>query len=257
MPNLFPPLIRDDLGPFGRGVTNPRLVRAEDGLVYLVKSDCPEAPSCRASEYIWLSIARAIGIAVPSPPTVIAQTDGSTLLGVRFETESLRDHQAAAGEMLAGKLHDGTEQLSKIFAFDLFSGNFDRHAANYLVLQSFGKLIVMAIDFSHVPANPGEITQSRDPAINGSCNTRQVFPILIKPYLQDEAAVQEAVTVAIGTLERISKISDTEINAILGNFPEDWLPKLRRSEIARWWASPARSDRVNQLKTGIKNGSYL
>lgn len=254
--SLFPPLIRDDLGRLGRGVTNPRLVRADDGLVYVIKADCAQAPTCRASEFIWLSLARAVGLAAPAP-VVIADAQSNTYLGMRYEAERIKEQGIAANAMLAGEIRDGGEQLSKILAFDLFSGNWDRHAENYLVLESHGQRVVMAIDFSHVPPNPGDISSQTDPTIVLRCATRMYFPIVSKPYLQGAAAHRVALAAAVETLDRFEKISDSDVNSILGNFPSDWLSKPDRTGVAQWWTSQARIARIDQLRMGMKNGSYL
>lgn len=254
--SLFPPKICDDFGPLGNGVTRPRMVRADDGLLYVIKADSHEAPTCRASEFLWLSIARVVGLPVPTP-TVIADASGDTFVGMRYEAERIRDHQLATFALLNGQAHNAGEQLAKIFAFDLFCGNWDRHFENYLVLESHGQLVVMAIDFSHVLPNTGQISHSIDPILVTNCATRGFFPIVAKPYLPDAHARSQACGAATKTLDRIEKISDNAINEILGNFPADWLAQAARSEIAQWWSSQARVTRVDQLRTGMKNGSYI
>ena len=75
---MFYRKIVDYIGTLG-GATAPRVVRADDGLIYVVKDDAPgillSPPHVRASECICLSLANIIGL--PSPvPVVIEDRTG-------------------------------------------------------------------------------------------------------------------------------------------------------------------------------------
>lgn len=252
---LFPPKVRVVLGPMGRGVTQPQLVRADDGLVYVTKQDGPQAPTCRASEYIWLSLAGAVGLPAPGP-RVLDDGNGGTLLGTRYEAEVLGSSLPQQA-LMAGSVFEGGVQLGRIFAFDLFSGNWDRHTGNYLVLSSHQQHVVMGIDFSHVPIHPGLINTASDPVIFAGNATRAFFPQIVSPYLVDAAARAACVSAITETLDRIAQISDNSINTILGGFPVDWLDQSERDAAAQWWSSPARASRVNDIKAEVSNGTYI
>jgi hypothetical protein len=60
------------------------MVRADDGLSYVVKDEAPNVPSVRASEYLWLSLARLVVLPAPVPE-VIVDSNGRELVGTRRE----------------------------------------------------------------------------------------------------------------------------------------------------------------------------
>jgi hypothetical protein len=131
---LFPKKIVDDFGPVLGGATAPRWVRADDGLSYIVKDESPGVMCVRASEFMWLSLARYVALPAPSPE-IILNSSGRLLFGTRREQSAAA---AAIVELLAGKVNRGGVHLSRIYAFDIFAGNWDRHPGNYLVLNDGG-----------------------------------------------------------------------------------------------------------------------
>jgi hypothetical protein len=132
----------------GSGITSPWWIRADDGLCYIIKDDAPPAaPFVRASEFIWSSVAKAVGLAAPAPE-IIEDFSGRTLFGSRREQSTIgRDQATCLQHLLSGQIHDGGRHLTKIYAFDLFCANWDRHPGNYLILNETNALVAFAIDF--------------------------------------------------------------------------------------------------------------
>jgi hypothetical protein len=248
---LFPRRIVDDLGAIGGGVTAPRWVRADDGLGYVVKDDAPGvgAPTARASEFLWLSIAHVLGLPAPAPD-IFLNNAGRTLVGTRREDTSLNaalQNQA----LLAGQLIQGGAQLSKIYAFDVFSANWDRNPGNYLVLQDGGgSMAVFAIDFSHVTPHPGLTPPQMDPLLGVANATRAFFPKVVQPYGADRDA-------AITIIDRLDSLPSDAINSILSRVPDDWLPQPAKDAVGAWWSSRARLDRTAAVKQGFQNGTLI
>ena len=246
--SLFPKRIVDDLGPIGNGSTAPRWVRADDGMTYAVKDDTPNVPTLRASEYFWLSVARLISLPA-SIPDIIVNSSGRTQFCTRRET-SAQDASFNQLILLSGGVVQGGRQISRIYAFDLFAANWDRHQGNYLVLSEAGSLVTFAIDFSHVAVYPPLTTPGRDP-LNTILNaTRQEFPKIIQRYGADIPA-------AVEIAQRLASLPGHTIDAILSDIPDDWLDQTLRDGVSAWWGSHARTDRAAVLKAGLENGTLI
>jgi len=247
--SLYPKLIVDDLGPVGGGVTAPRWIRADDGLSYIVKDEAKGVASVRASEYLWLSIAKLISLPAPVPE-IFVNAQQRKLVGTRRE-QSAVDASVHLQSLLSGRVVRGGIQLSRIFAFDLFCGNWDRHPNNYLVLEDGGgSIVVFAIDFSHVTAHPGLAQPNLDPLASQFNATRAQFPAVIQPYGADRQA-------AIEVVDRLSSLPIEAVNGILGEVPVEWLSAPEKAQASAWWASRARMDRAADLKQGLQNGTLI
>lgn len=246
---LFPKRIVDFLGYMAVGVTAPKWVRADDGLSYVVKDEAPNVPSVRASEYLWLSLARLVVLPAPVPE-VIVDSNGRELVGTRRE-QSVVDTAVNLGTLLSGNVTRGGVHLSRIYAFDLFAANWDRNPNNYLVLDTGGgSLAVFAIDFSHVTAHPGLASAAIDPLVANNNATRMLFPLVVQPYGRDIAAAVEIV-------DRLESLPVRVIDTILSEIPDDWLAQPDKAAVASWWGSRARIDRANILRQGLQNGTLI
>lgn len=245
--NLFPRKILDELGSLG-GATGTRSIRAEDGLNYVVKDDIPGVPKVRASEFVWLSLAHSVGLACPHPE-VFEEKSGRLLVGTRREHTAVgKDAASCTMELLAGTVHDGGRQLSRLYAYDLFVGNWDRHPGNYLVLEDGGAKVVFAIDFSHVVLDP--TSANPDPTSNPATATRSYFPRVVAPYSPDVAAAVEIV-------DRLGSLPIQSIEAILTAVPDPWLTATEKSAVLTWWDSPPRPSRAAAIKQGLQDGTYI
>ncbi|WP_396604913.1 hypothetical protein ACFLEY_22760 [Bradyrhizobium sp. YCK136] len=220
-------------------------------MCYIIKDDAPPAaPFVRASEFIWLSIAKAIGLAA-SAPEILEDVSGRQLFGSRREQSTIgRDQASCLQHLLSGQIHDGGMHLTRIYAFDLFCANWDRHPGNYLILNESNALVVFAIDFSHVALHPGKTTPGLDPLILLNSATRVWFKSVVQPYGHDLAA-------ALDVIDRLRKLPISKIEAILTAIPSDWLPVADRDEIVIWWRDGGRTARTDQIARGLKDGTYI
>jgi hypothetical protein len=223
-------------------------VRADDDLQYVAKDEAGGVPSVRASEFFWLSVARMITLPAAAPE-IIEDATGRKLVATRREFSAVGKDQATTQPLLlSGNVMNGGRQLSRIYAFDLFSGNWDRHPGNYLVLDNAGTLAVFAIDFSHVVLVPD--LASRDPATMAACATRQFFAPIVASYGADQAAAIEAV-------DRLAALPNEGIRTILTSIPDVWLEPIAKSAVLAWWAGAARVARADLIRQGLQNGSYI
>lgn len=249
---LFQKRIRDCLGPVGTGVTAPLQVRAEDGLLYIAKHDHAEDGSTvRAAEYIWLSVARMVHIPV-AEPEVLVDRDGSTFLATRKQPNVVGDGSPNANfqGFISGRLYGCREQLARIFAFDLFTGNGDRHPGNYLILKEGETFVIYAIDFSHVAIHPGLPQRFGDPATSVGCATRHFFSIFSAKYGCQASDASDI-------LNRLATLRREHIASILDSMPNDWLDQTSRQSVLEWWSGPSPQARIDQLFQGFGNGTYL
>jgi Pyruvate kinase, barrel domain len=161
-----------------------------------------------------------------------------------------RDHATCLLHLLGGQVHEAGKHLSRIYAFDLFCGNWDRHPGNYLILNETSALVVFAIDFSHAPMHPGCAMPGFDPLILLNSATRVWFKTVVAPYGQDVASATE-------TVDRLAKLPVAEIEAILTSIPLDWLSPADRDGIIVWWRDGGRKARADLLLKGLKDGTYI
>lgn len=248
---LFPKRILDRLAQVGSGATDPWWVRADDGLCYIVKDDAPPAaPHVRASEFLWSSVARLVGLPAPTQEVIDDHAAGRLLVGSRREQANIgRDQASCMQHLLGGQIIQGGRQLSRIYAYDLFCANWDRHPGNYLILDETGALAVFAIDFSHVALHPG-LAGGRDPLALPGCATRSMFKPVVQPYGADAAASLEL-------LERLSVLPVGAVETILTSIPQDWLTADDREKILTWWRNGGRAARTLQIKQGLQDGTYI
>ncbi|WP_354257115.1 HipA family kinase [Bradyrhizobium sp. F1.13.3] len=248
---LFPKRVSARLAPVGTGITAPWWIRADDGLCYIIKDDAPpSAPSVRACEYLWSAVARSVGLPAPTPE-VIEDVTGRLLFGSRREQSSIgKDHATCLLHLLGGQVHEAGKHLSRIYAFDLFCGNWDRHPGNYLIINETSALVVFAIDFSHAPMHPGCAIPGFDPLILFNSATRVWFKTVVAPYGPDVASATE-------TVDRLAKLPVAEIEAILTSIPLDWLSPADRDGIIVWWRDGGCKARADLLLKGLKDGTYI
>jgi hypothetical protein len=59
------------------------------------------------------------------------------------------------------------------------------------------------------------------------------------------------------TLNRLADVKETDILNAINGHPETWLSSAQKDEIINWWRSSARTDRIDQIRQGINDGTYL
>jgi hypothetical protein len=231
------------------------ICRCDDGLDYAIKPNEPR-PGVRGSlfrtahdEYFCYRLGQIVGIPTPNYHFV-EMPDGTLAFGSRWEAgdqPNLWWNQIAAGTITGDQI---LPTLARIYVFDLFIHNVDRHAGNLLVRRQHLGHAVIAFDYSRAwtyhgfppPALP------MDPTENTVLLQRQLSSLL-GAYVATPAARQ--------VLDNIDAVSHKQIRDLLLSQPAKWLTKPLSSSIVKWWKSSAKSDRVASIRTGINNGSLL
>ncbi|MCQ4289456.1 hypothetical protein NA647_18725 [Pseudomonas stutzeri] len=225
-----------------------QIVEARDGKHYAVKTTRDGAGKVPASEFFCYEL--ACRVVIPTPAfAIISMPQGDLAFGSLWEGGVVNgnkrvDYQAFVMAVLQGKTKVPNLKafLSRLYAFDLFVNNVDRHWGNYLWRSSFGdSFIALAFDFSRACFEVGHLGFE---AVHPASNTQIAFRMinLTKNYIRAEA---------LGCLEAIEAIDSNEIATILENFPASWMSKADRKAYIDWWDSQARLDRISSLKNTI------
>lgn len=218
----------------------------DNGLEYCVKT-VAKTPAAPAAEYICHQLAAACGFAV-AQYDIVELLDGTVAFGSVWDSSALQrqDTLLLLMDQLPGK---GIQaNLSRIYAFDLFVHNVDRHPGNYLCVK--GRTpghTVKVYDFSRaftahgwpLPALPMSATEMT------VATYRQVAKA--HPFVPDEA---------MEALDRISDVAHSSFKGIIDSVPKEWLDAPTRREVLKWWAGP-RDARLKLIRKGLADGSFL
>ncbi|SED29231.1 hypothetical protein SAMN04490185_3193 [Pseudomonas frederiksbergensis] len=220
------------------------IVEGRDGKHYAVKTTSDGAGKIPASELFCYELAYRVVIPTPSYSLIKLPTGelafGSAWEGGVINGNSKIDYPTFIDNVLRGNVKVTNLQsfFSRLYAFDLFVNNVDRHWNNYLWRTSFGdSLIALAFDFSKACF---EVGHSGFEATHPSTKTQLIFSMLnvSKNYIRAEA---------VACLEEIRVISSEDVSTILENFPSSWMSKHDRKSYIDWWSSQARHDRIDSL----------
>jgi hypothetical protein len=223
------------------------VVRCDDGCEYVIKDDSKHAKT-RHSEWFCSRLADAVGIAVP-PFQIIELPDGSIVFGSRWEggVPSETWHQMIKNGAL--KFDDVKAVLANVFVFDNFIHNVDRHAGNYIIRPQRNGYALFAPDYSRAWYYGGfPLAALPLPACN-TVNASRWIVANFAPYV-DVASTKD-------TLDKIESISASNASDFIKSHPQDWLTQSEADAIVAWWSSPERQNRIDGIRKGIKDGTYL
>ncbi|MGO4839208.1 HipA family kinase, partial [Rhizobiaceae sp. 2RAB30] len=167
--------------------TNEGCFCGDAGTFVIKKTDAhPSLPHC---EWFCSSLANICGVPLV-PFSVIRHPDGNYWFGSQWMNGKTKDwwNLAQQGSINFAALAD---DLSRIYAFDLFIHNVDRHANNYMVVPHGGGHRVYSFDYSRAwlfnGFPPPQIMANPEIA---TVNVKNAFTQLFGPYLNVGAASQ-------------------------------------------------------------------
>lgn len=220
------------------------IVNARDGKDYAVKKPTDGKGKVPASELMCYELAYRVTIPTPNY-AFIKLSNGALGFGSLWEGGVIKvSHIHEVLEILKGKkkVNNLKTFLSRLYAFDIFVNNEDRHWGNYLWRQSFdNSLIALAFDFSRACFETGHTGFE---ALHPASNTQDSFMLINLTMNYDR-------TEAIACLDTLAAISTEEVEEILENMPADWMTKADRKSYTDWWSSKARIERINTIKGRI------
>jgi len=230
------------------------ICRCDDGSDYAVK-DGSQTPTLPHQEWFCTRLGEDVGVA--SPTIRVVQMNGVECFGSRWEsgaeTGTPKDRstwwwpRAHRGEIEFAPL---APAISRIFAFDLFIHNVDRHLTNYLVLKQHTGYAIRSFDYSRawlfngfpLPPLPMNATAKTVAAIRA---LRQLFGDFIK--------INEVSHVC----DKLRSTSLARVQSFIDEHPPSWLTKDQKLSILDWWPSEDRMTRIDQVEEGINSGTCL
>ena len=223
------------------------ICRCEDGSDYAIKDSVKNA-AMPHSEWFCTRLSEAVGVA--APPCKIVSVKGDKWFGSRWETgHNPKDWWLrAVSNQIDFKLLAPT--ISRIFAFDLFVHNVDRHLNNYIVRKQHFGISMLSFDFSRAWLCNG--SPIPDTPMDASTNTIKSMRYLCQEF-GDFIQQNETDTV----LDNLIALPSANIELIIAEHPENWLTNGEKNWTIPWWNSPNRLDRINRIKEDIVNGTYL
>ncbi|MBU3019036.1 hypothetical protein KO519_15210 [Paraglaciecola agarilytica] len=211
-----------------------------DGRDYAIKTIADGNGFVPITELFCYELARALSIATPEFQIVKLKTHelafGSVWEGGAGITKTLPDMlKILKGELPVRNLK---ALLSKVYAFDLFVNNIDRHFGNFLFRTSYRENIGLAFDFgrSWYEISPYDF-QALEP--HNNTNKYHLYAKHFKRYDRELAS---------NTLTEISKIEQDTILQILSMAPSEWLSTEDKDKFVNWWGSSDMIERINKLK---------
>lgn len=233
-----------------------QVCRGRDGSDYVIKDakaggSKPVTPHC---EWFCTELGESVGIGSP-PCKVIRHPDKTLVFGSRWEGGVVRPspisgpwwQKVKAGDI---RLDDLRASLSRIYAFDHFIHNVDRHLGNFIVRDQHTGHVVLAMDYSRswiwngfpLPALPMQ-------SGNTVATQRSLAALWGTTYIDcDEVAA---------VIHELSALGKPIIERIIGRHPEEWLDECMKTAILDWWGSSSMTNRLNGIVRGVKDGTYL
>jgi hypothetical protein len=249
--SLFLPVRAIWCDPAGLGsVDGAYCCHCDDSADYVIK-DQKHHPRVPHSEWFCYRLGERVGIAAPQfKPVDIG--GGDLVFGSRWE--SGQKLAKTWWEMVADgtiPFSDMSVCYSKIFAFDHFVHNIDRHASNYLCRPQHLTWILLPIDYSRSWLCQGWPLPTLPFAVNAKTRiVRKQLEVFLGQDLLDK-------TVSADTLSRIKTVKPDEVEGFILSHPQSWITASEKDAIVKWWKSADRTTRIDGILNGIGNGSYL
>jgi hypothetical protein len=57
--------------------------------------------------------------------------------------------------------------------------------------------------------------------------------------------------------ERLEKVTVDEIEGIISRHPNEWLKEEQKKDILDWWVTDDRTNRLESIRKGVKDGTFL
>jgi hypothetical protein len=220
--------------------------QGDNGLDYCVKT-VAKTPAVPAAELLCHLLAEECGLAVPQFD-LVELPDGTIAFGSVWDGTALSRQETV--RVLIGQLagRQIARNLSRIYAFDLFVHNTDRHMGNYLCVAGRNPgHALKCYDFSRaltshgwpIPRLPMRYT---DNTVRVGRQLRKIHPV----------DFGEIATV----LDRLLAVTSATFERFVEGVPQPWLDMTTRQSILKWWES-GRERRVEQIREGVKDGSLL
>jgi len=220
------------------------IVTATNNKDYAVKTVDDGNGYVPATELFCYELAKLIDVPTPSFD-LITMRDGSLAFGSVWEggVHNISNMNRLLDVLLGKiKVRDLNQFLSRVYAFDLFINNIDRHFGNYLFRQSYNSLIGLAFDYSRAWY---EVDAYQYDSLEDKSSNTQRCNVFIREHKKYDR------NTATQTLKRISEIEKNKIELVLRSIPDEWLPKEIKNNVASWWGSELMQERILKIMGGL------
>jgi hypothetical protein len=205
------------------------------------------APLIPHSEWFCGHLAEKLGIASPSVRIVV---DGSqSHVGSRWMAGNIGGHWV--GKMgVEIPIIRAAPQMSRIFAFDLFVHNLDRHTNNYIVIEQSTGFSFFAFDYSISWLAAGfpfddALMDIGQPTRNNFSYFCGMYPGLFDVYEFNSL------------LNKIDATKAEDVEGIIDSHPSNWLTPDLKTAIMNFWAAGGHQSRTNAIRKSLSDGTLI
>lgn len=183
-----------------------------------------DAPLLPLSEWIGYKLSEFCNILTPDYD-IVECIDGDLAFGSRWEEGSTDIYSQP---FPLNFIIDNSPTISQTHALDIFYGNIDRHAGNFLTAYRSNEKVLLAMDFSR--AGPIAETPFGPQPLPFGCNTIALASFMSNPANKyfDEKKYDDCKK----TLKTITK-RDFEI--MIEPVPDQWFSSISKQDILEWW----------------------
>lgn len=232
---LAEPIDRIEANPI-LSADSPGIGVAISGQRYVLKVSHAGHPRLQATEWICHGLAMAVHLPVPMWSRCTLP-GGADAFGSRMEGAVVA--QQVAPIDLTGFINPMV--MAHTMGFDMFVGNEDRHAGNWLPTATQAGVLLRPIDFSRALLWRWPLTLPPWPA---PCNSRTYYDLAC-------ALGNSPTEQARGMVSKIASLPKNTWRGIINSVPHDWLTEQERRELVNWWWSPMWSTRCKWIDEAL------
>jgi HipA-like kinase len=239
--------------------------QCDDGYTYMAKKT-DRHQWVHHAEWFCTELAHAIGIptiahrVLEMPAAMAPSPRERYLFGSKYEPGELRQLVPPGPNWWELVQHgtvplaDVVPLLSRIYGFDHFIHNIDRHLFNFFVRNGHaGGIDILAFDYSRawtykgfpLKSLPFDLNDLEQKTVKAQRDLTRFWGSWV-----DASAVDTIVA-------SIKGVKKQDIKLIIDKHPKEWLSDAKKRAIIKWWGSREFFERLDGVSAGVKNGAYL
>lgn len=205
---------------------------------YALKDPTDEEPYIHAVELFCYELCRLLDIPKPEYD-VVRMPCGRRTFGSLWNGAAVSAGAELQRIIMQGKDSNFFDMIGRIYGTDLFIGNIDRHANNYLIAPNKTATSILAMDFGRALFN---VSYNGYEAADPKYATRQNQNFFAQHNLHRHI-------IAGQMLDKILQINPSHIEQIFTKMPNEWLPTILKQEFLAWWGTDEFVSRIEELKS--------
>lgn len=249
-PSLYPLPLTTKIPTLANGADLSFCAGTPEGLFFC--KDDKDGRQIRAAEWFFTSLAQHVGIVTPAFAVIEDRESGQTTFGSLVVESPASDFDTRRFLSTRGQNELGQPSewpgayLSGLYALDMFAGNGDRGANNFMLVQDGMNRRLCAFDFA----------SARLIGLDG-----RTFPgamtatVKYGRFLRHQHGFHSSS--ANEMVDRIAAVPSETIAGFLKSMPEDWMGVEQREKICELWSKGRFGGRLLALRTGLADGTLL